>query len=155
MNLAISLDTATLVTGVSKRTLWRRLDDGKITRQENDSRGRAMLTLADLAPMLCVSIDPEDHELMADADAGNADAQNDLAQLFLDANRPDIALHWMQLAVDQDHADAIHNLAMLYIKGIGLEKDETKGLMFLAKAASLGHSIAKKQISTLHLRETP
>lgn len=153
MNLAISLDTAALVTGVSKRTLWRRLDDGQITRQENDSRGRAMLTLADLLPMLCVSVDPEDYELLADADAGNADAQNDLAQLFLDANRPDIALHWMQLAVDQEHADAIHNLAMLYIKGIGLEKDKTKGLMWLAKAASLGHSIAKQQIATLHLRD--
>ena len=73
MNYAISLDTAALVTGVSKRTLWRRLDDGKITRQENDSRGRAMLTLADLLPMLCVSVDPEDYELLADADAGNAD----------------------------------------------------------------------------------
>lgn len=155
MNHAISLDTATLVTSVSKRTLWRRLDDGQITRQENDSRGRAMLTLTDLVPMLCVPIDSEDYELLADADAGNADAQNDLAQLFLDANRPDIALHWIQLAVDQEHADAIHNLAMLHIKGIGLEKDETKGLMFLAKAASLGHFIAKQQIATLHLREIP
>lgn len=153
MNHAISLDTAALVTGVSKRTLWRRLDDGQITRQENDSRGRAMLTLLDLVPMLCVSVDPEDYELLVDADAGNANAQNDLAQLFLDANRPDIALHWLQLAVDQEHADAIHNLAMLYIKGIGLEKDKTKGLMWLAKAASLGHSIAKQQIATLHLRD--
>ena len=114
-----------------------------------------MLSIADLAPMLCVPIDSEDYELLADADAGNADAQNDLAQLFLDANRPDIALHWMRLAVDQEHADAIHNLAMLYIKGIGLERDRTKGLMWLAKAASLGHSIAKQQIDTIHFREIP
>lgn len=155
MNHAISLDTAALVTGVSTRTLWRRLDDGQITRQKNDSRGRAMLSITDLAPMLCVPIDSEDYELLADADAGNADAQNDLAQLFLDANRPDIALHWMRLAVDQEHADAIHNLAMLYIKGIGLERDRTKGLMWLAKAASLGHSIAKQQIDTIHFREIP
>ncbi len=151
MNLAISLDTATLVTGISKRTLWRRLDDGQITRQENDSRGRAMLTLTDLVPMLCASIDPENYELLTDADAGNADAQNDLAQLFLDANRPDIALHWIRLAVDQEHADAMHNLATLYIKGVGLEKDEIKGLMWLAKAASLGHLIAKQQVATLRI----
>lgn len=110
-----------------------------------------MLTISDIAPMLCVSIDPEDYELLADADAGNADAQNDLAQLLLDANRPDIALHWMQLAVNQEHADATHNLAMLYIKGIGLEKDQTKGLMWLAKAASLGHLIAKQQVATLRI----
>lgn len=151
MNHSISLDTAALITGVSTRTLWRRLDSGKITRQKNDSRGRAMLTISDIAPMLCVSIDPEDYELLADADAGNADAQNDLAQLLLDANRPDIALHWMQLAVNQEHADATHNLAMLYIKGIGLEKDQTKGLMWLAKAASLGHLIAKQQVATLRI----
>lgn len=110
-----------------------------------------MLTLADLVPMLCVSIEQEDYELLADADSGNADAQNDLAQLFLDANKPDIALHWMQLAADQDHADAIHNLAILYIKGISLKKDVTKGLMWLAKAASLGHPIAKQQIATLQI----
>ena len=151
MNLAISLDTAALVSDVSKRTLWRRLDDGQITRQENDSRGRAMLTLADLVPMLCVPIEPEDYELLADADAGNADAQNDLVQLFLDAKRPDIALHWIQLAVDQEHPDAIHNLAMLYIKGIGVGRDRTKGLMWLAKAATLGHPIAKQQVATLHI----
>lgn len=153
MNFAISLDTAAHVTGVSKRTLWRRINDGQINRQENDSRGRAMLTLADLVPMLCISLDPEDHELLADADAGDADAQNDLAQVFIDASRPDIALHWLQLAVDQEHADAIHNLAMLHIKGIGLKRDETKGLMYLAKAASLGHLIAKQQVATLRLRE--
>lgn len=151
MNLAISLDTAALITDVSKRTLWRRLDDGQISRQENDSRGRAMLTLADLVPMLCVPIEPEDYELLAYADAGNADAQNDLAQLFLDANRSDIATHWIQLAVDQEHPDAIHNLAMLYIKGIGVGRDRTKGLMWLAKAATLGHPIAKQQIATLHI----
>ncbi len=110
-----------------------------------------MLTLTNLVPMLCVPIDSEDYELLADADAGNADAQNDLAQLFLDANRPDIALHWMRLAVDQEHADAMHNLATLYIKGIGLEKDETKGLMWLAKAASHGHLIAKQQVATLRI----
>ena len=151
MNLAISLDTAALITDVRKRTLWRRLDDGQISRQENDSRGRAMLTLADLVPMLCVPIEPEDYELLADADAGNADAQNDLAQLFLDANRSDIATHWIQLAVDKEHPDAIHNLAMLYIKGIGVGRDRTKGLMWLAKAATLGHPIAKQQIATLHI----
>lgn len=70
-------------------------------------------------------------------------------QLFLDAKRPDIALHWIQLAVDQEHPDAIHNLAMLYIKGVG--RDRTKALMWLAKAATLGHLIAKQQIATLRI----
>lgn len=154
MSYAISLDTAMLMTGISKRTLWRRIGDGNISRLENDVRGRAMLALDDLVPMLCVSIDPKDYELLSDADAGDADAQNDLGQLFLDANRPDIALHWIQLAVDQKHADAIHHLSKMYIRGVGLEKDATEGLMWLAKAASLGHPIAQQQVAALHLRET-
>ena len=155
MNHAISLNTAIIVTGVSKRTLWRRVTDGQITRQDNDARGRAMLTLANLVPMLCVPVAPEEYELLSEADAGDADAQNDLAQLFLDADRPDIALHWLQLAVDQEHPDAMHNLAKLHIKGIGVPKDETKGLMWLAKAASCGHPIASQQVAALQSLQKP
>jgi uncharacterized protein len=155
VNKAISLNTAIIVTGVSKRTLWRRVTDGQITRQDNDARGRAMLTLANLVPMLCVPVAPEDYELLSKADAGDADAQNDLAQLFLDADRPDIALHWLQLAVDQEHPDAMHNLAKLHIKGIGVPKDETKGLMWLAKAASCGHPIASQQVAALQSLQKP
>ncbi|MEJ6656377.1 MAG: tetratricopeptide repeat protein, partial [Pseudomonas sp.] len=152
---AISLNSAIIVTGLSKRTLWRRLDDGQITRQENDARGRAMLTLTDLLPMLCVQIDPEDHELVVQADAGDADAQNDLAQLFLESDRPEIALHWLQVAADQGHADAMHNVATMHIKGLGVPKDETVGLMWLAKAATHGHPIAKQQVAALQSRKQP
>lgn len=155
MSKAISLDAAIIVTGVSKRTLWRRVTDGQITRQDNDARGRAMLTLAKLAPMLCVPVEPDDYELLAEADAGDACAQNDLAQLFLDADRPDIAIHWLRLAVDQEHADAMHNLAKLHIKGIGLPKDKIIGLMWLAKAASCGHLIAAQQIAGLQFKKNP
>ena len=149
MSKAISLDAAVVVTGISKRTLWRRLTDGRITRHDNDERGRAMLALEDVAPMFCVPVKPEDYELFTDADAGNADAQNELGQLFLEADRPDIALHWLRLAVDQEHPDAMHNLAKLYIKGIGIPKDESLGLMWLAKAASSGHTIAGEQLTAL------
>ena len=105
--------------------------------------------------MLCVPVDPEDHALLIQADAGDAAAQNDLAQLFLDRDRADIALHWLELAVEQDHADAMHNLAKLYIKGSGVAKDETKGLMWLARAAAYGHPIAQQQVSALHSRQKP
>jgi len=146
---AISLDTAIIVTDSSKRTLWRRLSEGKIARQENDGRSRAMLVFKDLLPMLCISIAPEDHELFINADAGDAEAQNDLALLFLDSDRPDIALHWLQLAVIQEHADAMHNLGNLYVKGIGVPKQENLALMWLAKAASFGHVIAEQQMAAL------
>lgn len=153
MSAVISIDTAIILTGISKRTLWRRLADGQIARQGNDERGRTMISLDDLVLSLQVPVDPDDYELLVNADAGNADAQNDLAQLFLDADRPDIALHWLKLAVDQDHADAMHNLSTLHIKGIGVPKDEAIGLMWLAKAATLGHQLAKAQVTALHSRK--
>ena len=153
MNAVISIDTAIILTGISKRTFWRRLADGQITRQGNDERGRTMLSLDDLASLLLVPVEPDDYELLIEADAGNADAQNDLAQLFLEAERPDISLHWFQLAVSQNHADAMHNLAALHIKGLGVPKDETVGLMWLAKAATLGHQLAQIQVTALHSRK--
>lgn len=113
-----------------------------------------MLVLEDVASMFCVPVKPEDYELFSDADAGNADAQNDLAQLFLEADRPDVALHWLRLAVDQEHPDAMHNLAKLYVKGIGVPRDESLGLMWLAKAASSGHTIASQQLSALRRAKT-
>lgn len=153
MNALISIDTAIILTGISKRTLWRRLAEGVIARQGNDERGRTMIALTELVSLLLVQVEPEDYDLLVDADAGDADAQNDLAQLFLDADRPDIALHWLKLAVDQDHPDAMHNLSSLHIKGIGLPKDEASGLMWLAKAATLGHQLAQAQIDALQARK--
>lgn len=153
---AISLDSAIIVTEISKRTLWRRLTDGQITRLENDERGRAMLAFDDLVPLLCVPVEPEDYDLFIDADAGDVEAQNDLALLFLGADKPEIALYWLQSAVTAQQSvvsvDAIHNLAQLYIKGIGVPKDENTALMWLAKAAAHGHVIAKQQMTALMQR---
>ena len=142
---AISLDSAIIVTEISKRTLWRRLNEGQITRLGSDERGRAMLAFDDLLPLLCLPVAPEDHELFIAADAGNAHAQNDLAQLFLDADKPEIALFWLQSAVS---VDAMHNLAKLYFQGIGVPQDE----MWLAKAAAHGHVIAEQQMAALMQR---
>lgn len=149
MNRAISLDAAVWVTQLSKRTLWRRLSEGQITRQANDKDGRTMLTLEDIVPMLCVPVAQQDYDLIVEAAAGDAEAQNNLALLFLDAEKPDVGLHWLTLAADQEHPDAMHNLSKLYIKGSGTLKNESLGLMWLAKAASLGHIIAGEQVTAM------
>jgi TPR repeat protein len=149
MSGAINLDAAIIVTQVSKRTLWRRLSEGQITRQDNDKTGRTMLSFEDIVPMLCVPVAAEDYELLIEAAAGDAEAQNDLALLFLDADKPDISLYFLEMAADQGHPDAMHNLSKLYIKGTGAKKDKNTGLMWLAKAASLGHVIASQQITAL------
>lgn len=153
---AISLDTAMVVTGISKRTLWRRLTDGVIARMANDARGRAMLAVEDLLPLLRVPIEPEGCELLIRADRGDVHAQNDLALLFLEADQPAIALHWLSVAAESGQpdvsADAMHNLALLYIEGSGVPRDENLGLMWLAKAAAHGHVIARKQMAALTQR---
>jgi len=149
MNRAINLEAAVSVTQLSKRTLWRRLSEGQATRQANDEEGRAMLTFENLIPMLCIPMTKEDHELVIEAAAGEAEAQTDLALLFLDTEKPDIGLHWLTLAADQGHPDAMHHLSKLYIQGRGLPKDDSLGLMWLAKAASLGHIIANEQVTAL------
>lgn len=149
MSRAISLEAATSVTQLSKRTLWRRLSEGQITRQANDEDGRAMLTFEDLVPMLCIPIAPEDHRLIIEAAAGDAEAQTDLALLFLDADKPGIGLSWLNLAADQGYPDAMHHLSRLYIQGNGPQKNDSLGLMWLAKAASLGHVIAGEQVTAL------
>lgn len=149
MNRAINLEAATSVTQLSKRTLWRRLSEGQITRQGNDEEGRTMLTFEDLVPMLCIPMTQDDHELVIEVAAGDAVAQTDLALLFLDADKSDIGLSWLTLAADQGHPDAMHHLSKLYIQGTGPQKNDSLGLMWLAKAASLGHVIAGEQITAL------
>ncbi|WP_285274536.1 tetratricopeptide repeat protein [Halopseudomonas bauzanensis] len=153
---AISLDSAIVVTEISKRTLWRRLTDGQITRLGSDERGRAMLAFDDLVPLLCVPVEPDDYQLFIAADAGDSAAQNDLAQLFLDAGKPEIALYWLQSAVTAQQTvvsvDAMHNLSKLYFQGVGVPQDENTGLMWLAKAAAHGHVIAEQQMAALMQR---
>jgi hypothetical protein len=149
----ISLDSAVILTGISRRTFWRRLAEGEIVRLNNDPRGRTVLSINSLSSLLIVPVEPEDYELLIEADRGDPDAQNDLAQLFFDADQSDISLYWLQLAADQGHADAMHNLATLHIKGIGVAKDEAAGLMWLAKAATQGHQIAQAQIAALYARK--
>ena len=152
MSRAINLEAAVWITQLSKRTLWRRLSEGQITRQENDVDGRTMLTFEDLVPMLCIPVTPQDHKLIIEAAAGDAEAQTDLALLFLEADKPDVGLSWLTLAADQGYSDAMHYLSKLYIQGSGIPKNDSLGLMWLGKAAALGHVIAGEQVTGLTRR---
>lgn len=152
MTKTISLDAATIITGISKRTLWRRVTDGQIDRLGADTRGRTMLAWADIIPLICIEVNPDDYQLFLDADNGDAESQNDLAVLFLEVDRPDLALPWLQLAADQGNAVAMHDLAMLYLQGgddSTPQRDEAVAMMWLAKAASHGNVIAREQLDAL------
>ena len=143
----ISVDTAVVVTGVTKRTLWRWLGSGVIEHRGMDQRGRTMLAYADIKPKLCLSFaEDEDIELLVEADQGCRDAQNDLGILCLEQERADIALHWFNLAAEQGHADAMHFLSTMYQSGNGVERSDTTALLWRVKAAEAGHAIATAQM---------
>jgi len=143
MRPTISIDTASAITKLSRRTWWRRISEGNVTRVKNDNRGRAMLLWEEVAPHVCVAMEPEDKELVLLADAGNADAQDDIGQLFLLAKKHPSAFYWFGQAAQQNHPDAMQWLGHCYVQGKGVPKNENLGLMWIAKAAAQGHVIAQ------------
>lgn len=145
----ISLDTAIIITGISKRTLWRRIAEKIITRHGRDSRGRATVNFDDIKPLICIPTNDDDIELIRKSDIGNAEAQNELGQMFAAAEKFEAATYWLRASADQDFPDAMQNLGACYIAGKGVQKDENLGIMWIAKAASCGHTIALKQIKSL------
>lgn len=149
---AVSLATTVAITGVSRRTWWRRISAGSVKRIGNDPRGNTLLCWADVLPHVCISLDAEGSNLVLRADAGDAEAQNELGQLFFVAEKYSIAHFWLQQAVQQDHPDAMQWLACCYAAGRGVPRDENLALMWLAKAAAHGSVIAQAQMRGLRDR---
>jgi len=148
----ISLDTACTITAMSRSTWWRRIaKDGDI-RVADDARGRAMLSWSALEPHLCVPITPEDKHFILLADDGDAEAKNDLGQLFLIADKQKAAFYWFQQAAQQNNPNAMQWLGHCYVNGKGVPKDENLGIMWIAKAAAHGHVIAQAQMDGLRQR---
>lgn len=115
---------------------------------ENGGSGRIMVDFASIRPHICISLE-EDIKLIRDADAGQAEAQDDLALLFLENDKPRSAIYWLELAAKQDYAEAMHWLGRCYIDGNGVVKDENKGIMWIAKSAGAGHNISQTQMQAM------
>ena len=146
----VSLQAATTLTGWSERTIRRRIADGTLQcAADNEAHYKTMICFDSIKHDICIALDTDDIELIKSADAGDAKAQNDLALLFLEKNKPKSAVYWLELAAKQDFADAMHLLGRCYLEGNGLPKDDNLAIMWIAKAASLGHSIALAQIQSI------
>jgi TPR repeat protein len=148
----VSLQAATTLTEWSERTIRRRLADGSLKcATDNEAHHKTMICFDSIKHDICIVLDPDVIELIERADSGNATAQNDLALLFLNENMPKSAVYWLELAAKQQVADAMHLLGCCYLEGNGLPKDDSLAMMWIAKAASLGHSIALAQIQSIRL----
>jgi uncharacterized protein len=78
---------------------------------------------------------------LASADAGSADAQNNVGEIFERGvgGQPDYAAaaFWYQKAAAQGYTRSMVNLGALYEQGLGLEKDPLKALNLYRQAAGL------------------
>lgn len=149
-SLNISLQAAMSLTQWSERTIRRRVADGSLSCV-TDARvtNKTLICFESIKPDVCLSLSDEDIELLKSADAGSAQAQTELALLFLENSKEKSAVYWLELAAKQNFPDALHWLGKCYLRGEGFAKDENLAVMWIAKAASLGHAVAKLQIEAL------
>ena len=146
----ITLSTAVSVTGLSKRTLWRRVADGQLRAQDSADQGDyTRVLIDDVMAISPLKLKAEDRKLIVDADGGHAEAQCDLALLFLMQNQPTEAARWLTLAAKQSYPEAMHQLGRCYIAGNGVDANEALGIEWISRAAAFGHSTARHMIPYL------
>lgn len=146
---ALSLEAAAIITERSRRTWQRRLADGGVDRVSEDNRGRSMLQLIDVLPLVCVPLSPEEQQILLLADDGAPSAQSDIGQVFDLHGKHEIAVYWWEQAAEQGDADAMQCLGSAHAEGRGVPKDQNLALMWIARAAAAGHAIAAKQVKGL------
>ena len=108
-----------------------------------------MLSWDDVSSQICIPMTPEDLAFVLRADEGDAEAQTDIGQLFSIAGKYEAALYWLEQAAQQGNPDAMQWLGRCHLNGEGVPKDDNLGIMWIAKAASHGHVIAKSQMNAM------
>ncbi|MCP4006684.1 MAG: sel1 repeat family protein, partial [bacterium] len=85
------------------------------------------------------------------AETGLAEAQAAIGICLMSDKTPDgkAAEHWLQLAAAQGVAGAHFNLALLYLRGTGIEANRTKGTRWARSAVALKHDEAQRLLEAL------
>jgi hypothetical protein len=143
----VTIETASTMCDVSTRTIRRWMSEGKIAKLFEDERGRTMLSLDDVLPYASMRMSEEDKGILEQADAGNAEALGDLGWMFFSLKRHVVARKFLEMAAKQGNADAMQALGRCYLSGD--DQDENLAIMWIARAAASGHTIAKQQIRAL------
>ena len=88
------------------------------------------------------------------ADAGDAEAQNELAVILAHGKggAKDVAkaVEWWQKAATQGSADAQYNLGLTYALGNGVQVDVVKALHWYRAAAAQGHPGAQNNLGVIY-----
>ena len=70
----ICLSTAMTITGLSKRTLWRRIGEDRIATDNKPAPGeKTLVELNDVLKCSPLEFKPEEHAIISDADQGDRD----------------------------------------------------------------------------------
>ncbi|MGL1834649.1 hypothetical protein ACKVEX_13720 [Rhodocyclaceae bacterium SMB388] len=140
---SVSLGTASALTGVSVRTLWRRIANGDLrTCKDGGASGRTLVAVEDLLAHSRIDLSGDELALVCAADAGDPEAQCDLGLAFLRAGLVDEAARWFAAAAERFYPEAMHQLGRCYLTGCGVERDEAVGRQWMGRAAERGHAVA-------------
>lgn len=145
----INIATAMTLTGWSERTFWRRFADGSVRRDTSSAAGKSMVEFDSIKPHMLIPLGAEDYSLVQAADGGNAEAQTDLALLFISHHKLKQGIAWLEAAVKQEHAAAMRLMGRCHIEGQGVDQDDNLGMMWLARAAARGDPIAQAQMGAI------
>jgi TPR repeat protein len=93
-------------------------------------------------------------EFLAEAQKGNADAQNDVGAMYnlgqgVSQDHAK-AVQWFRKAAEQGHAQAQNNLGKSYLKGQGVPQDYSKAIQWYEKAVEQGNAQAQYNLGLLY-----
>ena len=145
----VSLNMAAAITGVSKRTLWRRIAEGVVQAYAGGAGEKTLVDVAELRQAACIPLTDEDVALIFAADNNRAEAQCELGLMFLAAGRSDEALVWLRQAADKYYGEAMYWVARLQLEGAGMEQDIEAARHGFERAADYGHVLARHALEAL------
>lgn len=148
---SICISTASAVTGLTKRTLWRYMKDGRLTPLGETSQGnRTRVALEEVMKLCTDPLDKPDEQMVLAADAGDCEAQCDVGIWMLERDHPSIARDWFMSAARAGNPDAMCYLGCDLLLGMGGGRNEVEGMRWLHQAAALEQPLPIALLEALH-----
>ncbi len=85
------------------------------------------------------------------AEGGHIASQVHLGMISAQVQKFELSVKWFRMAAEAGDADGMTNLAELYLRGLGLERNAAQALDWFAKAADQGDPAHQLQLGGLYL----
>lgn len=99
-------------------------------------------------------VTPEDQQLIAKAEQGNANAQFQVGLKYQNGEGVEKdntkAVDWYQKSAEQGNSDAQANLGAMYQYGFGVEKSDSEALSWFRKSADQGNSSGQNLLGVMY-----